>query len=337
MGSISKKNADKNNAESTDNGKSAEEISDIQAYQTTLQNCANLAKKLDTKAAAVFKDADYIAKLGGIMATRYKDTSARYEALKRAIADPTKSKEMQKLQSEGVTIEQVEARFQQFEKQFDILEKTKNLKTDFVAKSGDNTIFSKNVAFAKFKFTTKGSKNNPNNPPKSYELDLIAISGDNGEKFMKKVFGEPVEVFSYGNKQKVRAYKYNDFYVLEDVNALRTQHKDKMDWDAGLDQSQDANILGYNGADSERKMTIFADGVVNNAGDGTRASIVIETEMSPCDRCSNVVENLAEKNKNLLDAKIEFGVYFKQPISVDDRTLGDKDSKFMATNSDIST
>ena len=63
MGSISKKNADKNNTESTDNGKSAEEISDIQAYQTTLQNCANLAKKLDTKAAAVFKDDAAIASI----------------------------------------------------------------------------------------------------------------------------------------------------------------------------------------------------------------------------------------------------------------------------------
>jgi hypothetical protein len=299
--------------------------------EEVITSATKIVAKIDEKAASVF-DPEYIKKLGKDMPARYQDIQARYEALKAVISNPS-SEQAERFFSK-VTPEQIQARFEQFEKQFEILEKTKSLKTYFAAKSGGKDIFSKNVAFAKFKFTTQGSRNNPNNPPKSYELDLIAISGNNGEKFMRAAFGEPVEIFTYGSGKKVKAYKYNDFYVLEDIEALKKQAKDETNWDAGL-ESEDPSILKNNGADSERKMTIFADAVVNNASDKSKASIVIETEMSPCDRCSNVVKNLAEKNKDLLDSKVEFGVYFKQPVSVNDRTLGNQDSKFMTENPDI--
>ena len=333
MGNISKKNAGKNNAESTDNGKSVEEISDIQAYQTTLQNCANLAKKLDTKAAAVFKDADYIAKLGGIMATRYKDTSARYEALKRSIADPTKSKEMQKLQSEGVTIEQIEARFQQFEKQFDILEKTKKVKTEMrdklqsVEQVDTNpqktikpapSIMSKNMAFSTI--TMESGKT----------INVMALSGKTAdikglnlsEVDIPIADKKTIKLLEWTNQRKilneagVEEIVNDTYYLIPEGNMIIQQFSGRKDFPKKDDlQKQLSPFLdvktGYENfsGDSERKITLFVQSL--EANQQKVKSVSIDTEMSPCNSCNEVLDNFTEQYPNTIT---NYGVRFEHTV-----------------------
>ena len=339
MGNISKKNAGKNNAESTDNGKSVDvqKISNTVAYQKSLKACIDKADELNSKAKDIFDDADYLNSLGTDMQPRYKDMSNRYEALKRAVANPDKE-EMAALKKAGVTIEQVEARFQQFEKQFEVMEKTRQAKKqiakDLEAQNLDvKKAMPKNIAFSTLAVEINGQIKT---------LNLMAISGL-VKDFVSILSPKKVTLLEIlpqklpsklGNYQ-LYEYKVGNatYYVMDDATAIQNTFKNVDFSDLGFDANYRTNAQ-----DSERKIAMFAKGIAESPElkklhkntNIDLKSLTIDTEMSPCNSCFNVINAFAEKyGKEKLTTN--YGVNFKHKEMPKD----DPNSKYLEVNKDI--